>query len=204
MTSSTVLNPLPTRFQLLKATAVAILVASLVLITTVLPAEYGVDPTDIGKKLGLLGMSAEVEAAPELSAPVVAPAPALVTAPAKGDVMQNEYVVESHTAFRTDEMSVTLAPNKGAEIKARMLKGDQFTFNWLSDGGAVEFDMHGEKVDAAKDEFTSYWMADAAHAAGTFTAPFEGVHGWYWHNAGAVPVTVTVTVSGFYSELYRP
>jgi hypothetical protein len=204
MTSSTILNPLPTRSQLLKATVIAIVVAGLVLITTVLPAELGIDPTGIGKKLGLLGMSAEVEATSAPSTSVVAPASPAVTAPTKGDVMQNEYVAQSRTAFRSGEMSVTLAPNKGAEIKARMLKGDQFTFNWLSDGGAVEFDMHGEKVDAAKDEFTSYWMADADHAAGTFIAPFEGVHGWYWHNAGTEPVTVTVTVSGFYSELFRP
>lgn len=205
MNSSTVLNPLPTRSQLLKATAIAIVVAGLVLITTVLPAELGFDPTGIGKKLGLLGMSAEVETAPSPVAPTTVPAPAAaVVAPVKGGVMQNEYVVESRTPFRTGEMSVTLAPNKGAEIKARMLKGDQFTFDWRTDGGAVEFDMHGEKIDAAKDEFTSYWMADAARAAGAFTAPFEGVHGWYWHNGGTEPVTVTVTVSGFYSELFRP
>ncbi len=204
MTSSTVLNPLPTRSQLLKATAIAIIVAGLILITIVLPAELGFDPTGVGKRLGLLGMSAEFEAEPNAAAPSTAPTPAPVIAPAKGGVMQNEYVIESRTPFRSGEMSVTLAPNKGAEIKVRMLKGDQFTFDWRTDGGAVEFDMHGEKVDAAKDEFTSYWMADAAAGAGSFTAPFEGSHGWYWYNAGTEAVTVTVTVSGFYSELYRP
>ena len=205
MTSSTLLHPLPTRSQLIKATLIAIVVASLLLITTVLPAEYGIDPTGIGKKLGLYGMSAANTSTPESAAiqsppPIVAPAPS----DSVGSAIQNQYVMQSLTPFRSGEMSVTLAPNEGAEIKARMRKGAQFAFNWSVDSDMVEFDMHGEEVNAAKDEFTSYWMADAATAAGTFTAPFDGAHGWYWQNNGTEPVTVTVTVSGFYSELYRP
>jgi hypothetical protein len=205
MTTSNVLNPLPTRSQLLKATAIAIVVAALVLITTVLPAEFGIDPTGIGKRLGVLGMSAGDEPVADAQAPAApaAATPGPVVSP-NAALMRNGYVTQSATPFRSEQRSVTLGPNQGAEIKARMREGEHFTFSWSSDGGAVEFDMHGEKVNAAKDEFTSYWLADAASAAGTFTAPFEGVHGWYWHNAGTAPVTVTVQVSGFYSELFRP
>jgi len=41
-------------------------------------------------------------------------------------------------------------------------------------------------------------------AVGTFVAPFEGSHGWYWENRGTQSVKVDIEVSGFQSELYRP
>jgi len=207
MTSSTLLHPLPSRAQLVKATAIAAVAAGLILVIAVLPAEYGIDPTGLGRKLGLLGMSAGVatpEAAPVKSPPpTVAPAALPIAAPAS-TLVRNAYVAQSLTPFRSEAMRVTLAPDQGAEIKARMHKGDQFTFSWSTGAGPVEFDMHGEETHAAKDVFTSYWKDDAANGAGGFTAPFHGSHGWYWHNHGTEPVTVTVTVSGFYSELYRP
>lgn len=202
MTSNTILNPLPTRRKLIKATVISIVVAAVILVTTVLPAEHNIDPTGIGRKLGLLGMSAGAPPPKPVAPAPAAPAGAAPAAPA--NLVSNAYVIQSATPFRTTEMQVTLAPNQGAEIKARMRKGEHYTFNWSTGAGPVEFDMHGEETNAAKDAFTSYWQADAAAAAGTFTAPFEGTHGWYWHNNGAAPVTVTVTVSGFYSELFRP
>ena len=48
---------LPTSRQLLRSTLVAIIVAAVLLVTIVLPAEYGVDPTRIGSVLGLTKMS---------------------------------------------------------------------------------------------------------------------------------------------------
>lgn len=204
MTSSTRLHPLPSRAQLIKATVIAIAAASVILVIAVLPAEHGIDPTGIGRKLGLLGMSAGT-ATPEPAPGNAPPAAPAATAPAPlSAALRNEYVIQAVTPFRSGEMQVTLAPDKGAEIKAKMSKGEQFIFSWATGAGPVEFDMHGEETHAAKDVFTSYWKDDAASGAGTFTAPFDGSHGWYWHNHGTEPVTVTVSVSGFYSELYRP
>ena len=47
---------LPSSKQLIISTLIALSVASVLLITTILPAEYGVDPTGIGKHLGLTQM----------------------------------------------------------------------------------------------------------------------------------------------------
>src|SRR3546814_20394553 len=89
---------------------------------------------------------------------------------------------------------------KGAEIKAHMNQGDTFVFHWTADA-AVAVDMHGERVDAAKDEYTSYWIERGqSEASGTFTAPFDGSHGWYWLNRGDTPVNLPVTVGGFWTE----
>jgi len=181
---------LPSTGRLLKATAVAIAVAAVVLVTTVLPAEYGIDPTGIGTQLGLNVLGAPAEAAVS-DAPVIEPAAAAT-------------VVKHDANYRSDNMSLTLAPGKGAEIKAHMKQGDTFVFHWAADA-AVAVDMHGERVDAAKDEYTSYWIErEQSQASGSFTAPFDGSHGWYWLNRGDTPVTVQVAVSGFQQDLYRP
>ena len=47
---------LPSSQQLLKSTIVAAIAAVAILVTVVLPAEYGVDPTRIGRILGLTEM----------------------------------------------------------------------------------------------------------------------------------------------------
>ena len=46
-------SDLPTSSQLLKSTLFAFIVAGILLLTVILPAEYGVDPTGIGELLGL-------------------------------------------------------------------------------------------------------------------------------------------------------
>ncbi|WP_293373718.1 hypothetical protein [Nevskia sp.] len=179
-----------TTAQLLKASGGALLLASAILLTTVLPAEYGLDPTGIGQALGLTALSEPAAAAPPVTAAAVAPPASLV--------------VQRDTAFKSGELSLTLAANQGAEIKALMAAGDGFVFSWRSDGGPVNFDMHGEKPNAG-DEFTSYWKDRGKTSGhGSFTAPFAGSHGWYWKNKGAAPVTVTVTVSGWFERLYMP
>ena len=47
---------LPTSAQLLRSTLIAAGVATALLVTVVLPAEYGIDPTGVGRVLGLAEM----------------------------------------------------------------------------------------------------------------------------------------------------
>jgi hypothetical protein len=113
-------------------------------------------------------------------------------------------VFQAKDPFRTDETELTLAPGKGAEIKATMSKGQHFVFGWTADA-PVDFDMHGEATNAARDEFTSYWKdSDAASGHGAFEAPFDGTHGWYWQNLTPEPVTVRLKTSGHYLSIGRP
>lgn len=46
----------PTAWKLLRSTLLAIVAAAVLLVTTVLPAEYGIDLTGIGRVLGLTQM----------------------------------------------------------------------------------------------------------------------------------------------------
>jgi hypothetical protein len=198
----------PSGRQLLKLTGIAIAIATVILFTLVLPAEYGIDPTGIGRRLGLASLSggAAPKPAPE-PASKAAPQPArepdnvltLTPAPAAGTVWK------ASRPYRSDELSLTLRPNEGAEIKASMQQGERLVFSWTAQGGAVNFDMHGEKFNAPSNEYTSYWKGSGATTGhGQFTAPYAGTHGWFWRNRGSAPVTVTVKTAGFYEKLYKP
>ncbi|WP_273457453.1 hypothetical protein [Nevskia ramosa] len=182
--------------QLLKASGLALAVAGAILVTAVLPAEYGIDPTGIGSALGLTALSAKPAAA---APPATTTAESVLAVPSPSDA-----VVKRATPFHSEEMSLTLVANQGAEIKAAMKVGERFEFSWRSEGGPVSFDMHGEKPNDG-DNFSSYWKdRDQSEAHGSFVAPFDGVHGWYWKNRGSEPVTVTVKVSGYFDKLYMP
>ncbi|ODT76133.1 hypothetical protein ABS71_03695 [bacterium SCN 62-11] len=177
----------PSLAALTRATVVAALTALLLLITVVLPAEYGVDPTGLGRRIGLQQMRTR---------PATPAAPAIPPA-------TNGPVIRRDGPYRKDELTLMLLPGKGAEIKATMKKGDQFLFNWTADA-PVDFDMHGDEINAPKDVFTSYWkdeQKDSGH--GSLVAPFEGIHGWYWVNKTSRPVTIHVTTCGFYEKLAR-
>ncbi len=193
---------LPTTAQLLKATGAALSVAAILLTTVVLPAEYGIDPTGLGKRLGLTALSAKPANDP---APPTAPAATGLDPNFSLDSSPLTATWRSPTPFRSDSLTLTLQPDEGAEIKASMQAGERFVFSWKTNGGLVNFDMHGEKPNASPDAFSSYWKdRNKAEGHGAFVAPFDGSHGWYWRNRGDKPVTITVQTSGYYKKLYRP
>lgn len=184
---------------LARAFFAALAAAALILVLFVLPAEWGIDPTGAGKAMGLTRMAQGGEgrdAGP--TAPSAAPAAGLVIAPQSRDNIQ------ASTAWRTDEKRLTLAPHTGIEIKAHMARGDRLVFRWSSTG-KIRMDMHGEPRGGKEGEFTSFWkQKDLTEAQGSFIAPFDGTHGWYWRNGGETPVTIELKTAGFYKDLFEP
>jgi hypothetical protein len=178
---------IPTVRQLNRATLLAAVAASIILVTTVLPAEYGVDPTGIGSALGLTPMG-EMKAEAASGTPAVAPAKVAAA--------------EAPTALASSPATVrlTLQPDQGEEVKATMLAGQEFDYRWSTDGAEVRFELHGEPKDAVGDEYTSYEKGSSAGASGKFRAPFDGTHGWYWKNRTDKPVTITVTGTGTFQK----
>lgn len=199
MQQTTISEPLPSLTQLFKALGIALLVAAVILITVVLPAEYGIDPTGIGKALGLTELNAANTEETETAA---LPATAVIET---ADAVQSfATVTKSESPFQSKQMTILLEPGKGMELKALMREDEQFVFNWQTDGGQLYVDMHGERPNAG-DEFTSYWEEKQADSAyGGFTAPFDGSHGWYWRNRTKAPVTINLEISGFYEKIYKP
>lgn len=185
---------LPTLQELSRATVGAIIVASILLITAVLPAEAGIDPTGAGRWLGLTALG-EIKNG---GAPAATAAAVTVAAPAVP-----QPVAPAAYAFRSDELSLTLKPGEGAEIKAVMRAGDQMVYEWTADKGEVFFDFHGEPKGAAPDVFTSFEKGSKGAAKGDFEAPFEGIHGWYWKNRTTAAVTIQLKTSGVYEKIGR-
>jgi hypothetical protein len=177
---------LPSVPQLARAIGAALAAAAVILLIAVLPAEYGIDPTGIGRAIGLLRPPVS---AVSLSIPVTPEAAATVT--------------RSEAAFRSDEMTLSLKPGEGAEIKATMVKGGSYVFSWTVEGGTVEFDMHGEHTDGSGGEASYAKGEEAASLHGTFHAPFDGRHGWFWQNLTWEPVTVKLKTSGFYAKIEK-
>jgi len=181
--------------SLIKATGVAALIGLLVLITAILPAEYGIDPTGLGQKMGLTMLS-QAEAAEPASLEAGSSSSNLLALSA-GPVRKTQ------SSLSSDTTTVTLKPNEGIEVKATMNAGDRMVFNWASEGGPVNFDMHGEQINDG-DNFTSYWQGrNESVASGAFEAPFDGTHGWYWRNRGDETVTIVLQTSGFYDGISK-
>lgn len=189
----------PSPSALAKATGGAAVAAIAILTFFVLPAEYGIDPTGVGTALGITGM---VAGEGSEAAPATAQAP---TTTAGDQPMPTKDAISKATPWRQDEMTITLAPHSGQEVKAHMTKADSFVFQWKTSGGPVKAEMHGEKLNATDGAFTDYWKElEMTGGQGNFTAPFDGTHGWYFRNKGETPVTVTVKTVGFYKDLFLP
>lgn len=106
-------------------------------------------------------------------------------------------------AETVDEMSVTLAPGQGAEVKVEAKQGAKINYSWTVEGGVVNFDAHGEAF-AAPDKTHSYKKGrGAASDEGEITAAFDGKHGWFWRNRGDKDVTVKVRATGDYTNFKR-
>lgn len=98
-----------------------------------------------------------------------------------------------------NEMVFTLAPSEAKEIKLVMAAGDVANFEWVSEGGGVNYTQHGDDGGANEVRFEDGRAAPGQD--GTMAAPFAGKHGWFWRNRGEAPVTVTLRVGGVYSQV---
>ncbi|PLR09223.1 transmembrane anchor protein [Caulobacter flavus] len=192
-------SDLPTTQQLLKSTGLAAVIAGGLLVAVVLPAEYGIDPTRLGSVFGLTEMgrikrqlaaeeAAEASSAPAVAADAPAAAPPAQPAPA------------SATAARSDETTITLAPDEAAEIKLTMSAGATARYAWSSSGGKINFDMHADRPGV---KYHAYGKGSAKDAQGELKAAFDGAHGWFWRNRTGGPVTIVLKTNGAYSQIKR-
>ncbi len=187
-------NDLPSSSALLRSTIIAAAVALVLLVTVVLPAEYGIDPTRIGRVLGLtemgeIKMSLAKEAA---TADSTEAASGPATTPTAGT---------SPAGLSSHVTEIVLVPNEGKEIKLVMQKDARVTYSWLSSGGVVNYDTH---ADAPGISYHGYAKGTGKQSDdGVLVAAFDGAHGWFWRNRGRETVTVTLRTNGDYQELKR-
>jgi hypothetical protein len=209
-------SELPTSRQLLRSTVIAMGVAAALLVTVVMPSEYAIDPTGVGRVLGLTQMGEMKEVLAEEAAADAAVQPAatpVVQAPAPGQVAPQEQVAaapvaepvaEPQQALKTDEVTVTLKPGEASEIKLEMVDKATVSYEWATDGVPVNHDTHGEPYNGPKGYYHSYSKAKQVKGdKGEFTAIFDGTHGWFWRNRSNSDVTITLKTKGEYLSVKR-
>ncbi len=171
-------HPIQSVKSLIKATLVACLLAVIILLTAILPAEYGIDPTGLGEKMGLMVLS---EPAEKTIRPVI---------PSCDGV-----------SIQDDAVKITVLAHSGLEYKLFMEKGALLSYSWKTGGEKLYFDFHGEPQGDTTGYFKSYKETKSNQDSGSQTVPFSGSHGWYWKNESDVPVTVSLQTQGVYQVI---
>lgn len=203
-------HPVLGKNAILKSILFALVLGTIILVTAVLPAEYGLDPTGAGKLFGFSRLYVAEEGAKNAgsSTQVVQSYPLIklekagsgpdVPRPAEAE---NPPPIQQ-PAFREDSVQVIVPAGKGIEYKINMLKHGTLKYEWATDQGTVYFDFHGE-VKQGKDAkavyFESYTIAYSNNMVGTLLSPYEGKHGWFFRNNGKEDITVTLRLKGQYT-----
>ena len=196
----------PSGKQIARSVALAVVVAAVLLVTAVLPAEYGIDPTGIGGALGFTKLHAPATRTIEVKDVIggnerVREVP--IPAPGEPTPLPNPAVHQSEDALpQTRTVTITLGVDKETEVKAIMHEAKVIVYAWRVEGGKVYSDMHGHDPATGGEAFVRYREdQETAGDSGSLVAPFTGEHGWYWLNVSSTPVTITLTLTGFFDDI---
>lgn len=188
-------NDLPSSAQLIKSTIIAFVVAGVLLLLVILPAEYGYDPTGVGQLLGLKKMG-EIKTSLEneaLTEPQI-----LMNNNSSAEKEKTEIVEENQNI-----MEVLIEPDQAIEIKLEMKKGSIVQYKWTTENEELNFNLHGDGYKGMHQS-TTYKKGRSVHSdQGELKAEFDGYHGWFWRNRNDVSVTVKLEATGDFIQMKR-
>ena len=190
-------NDLPSSSQLLKSTFIALTIAVTLLLCIVIPAEYGKDPTGVGKLLGLkemgeIKMRLEKESLNEKQ-------------------VHNEHI-SLKTEFREssktieenqDVLEFIIEPNEAIEIKLEMIEGSFAKYKWATQNGGLNYNLHGDGYKGSQKSITYKKGRMKSSDIGEIISEFDGYHGWFWRNRNNTAVTVTLETVGDYIQIKK-
>ena len=199
---------LPSSKKLIKSTAIAAVSAVVVLVTCVMPAEYAIDPTGMGKVLGLTKMGEIKQSLAEESenginaAQAVNSVEQISVETSTQSAADNAHMIMP--AIYKESISIELKPGQATEVKLTMPQSASVNFDWKAVGGGLNYDTHGDPVNAPKGFYHGYGKGkNETTQQGVLKAAFDGKHGWFWRNRTENPVTVTLLVEGQFSEMKK-
>jgi len=203
----------PSKQRIAAATAVALLIAAVLLVTAGLPAEYGIEPLGTGGALRLtdLAQASKKPAASAAKDTVAATiVPVLEASPDGGAPLVKGAFIAQPSRYKIDSREIKLAPREGMEIKYNMKRGAGLIYSWKA-SGKLFFEFHGEPDvkppgKGGTDYYETYELDDKVgkdQAHGTFLAPSTGIHGWFWENKRGDEVTLKLVSAGFYDWILQ-
>lgn len=147
--------------------------ALIVLVLAVWPAEFGFDPTGFGRLTGLSALS-EDSAQTELYHEVE-----------NGEMM-------------SDQKTWTLLPYENLEYKYTLKEGASLIYTW-SASAPIDYDFHTDAEIDGEEVSDSFMISESDGVSGSYTAPYQGIHGWYWENLSTEPIEISLSSRGFYT-----
>jgi hypothetical protein len=200
--------------QLLASVLLALIGGVLLTLLVVLPAESGKDPSGFGAVSGLdqLSTTRQVESR-ALGKPDQAGHSGLYVAidPANispvvddfGDsipALDGANLRVHDTPYKSETIEIDIDTHGQVEYKAIMSQGEVLLYEWVADG-EVYYDFHAHQVEGNPEFWTRYSEGEGRKDQGSIVAPYQGQHGWFWMNTESRPITVRLTIAGYYDEL---
>jgi hypothetical protein len=174
-------------------------------VTIVLPDEYTIGVTAVGREANLINLAAPARIIE--MADVIGGNEQLRTIPlpATGGAvpLPNPAAYQDEvTPPVTRTMQVEIPAGSQIDVKVKMKSGKVILYTWQVDQGNVYVDYYGQDPALGDDFWVRYEeLHEGSTSSGSLTAPFSGEHGWYWLNYNEFDVTITLTVSGYFDDI---
>ena len=177
------------RKKLLIGTGVGVAAGAAIVVLFVLPAEYGIDPTGVGKATGLVKIADPDN--PELERGM--------QRMAEQDVLLVSETPPGTEPGASDVWEYDLAPFEAVEFKYTIPEDARVAFRWQA-SAPLNYDMHAHPFEGGEEMTESYGIDEAEAVQGVYIAPFTGIHGWYWQNRSMDNVTLRLDASGGFTH----
>lgn len=226
-------HELPSSKQLIHSTLLAMITAAIILLTVILPAEYAIDPTGVGRWLGLTEMGEiKGQLAEELAADINASQINQEAEQSTSDTAPTALVDSEETPDQsTQSTSVNLESNSKEaadiplpnsanipaviwrdEVRIALRPGQGTEIKLVMDKGmtanffweGVEGPLNYDTHGDTKGRSISYEKGRGVKSdEGKLTAAFTGNHGWFFRNRTQNDVTLVLKMRGDYKEVKR-
>jgi hypothetical protein len=145
----------------------------------------------------------------------VAPTETAVAEPAKPEAVNGwrEYPLRDGVIsiqpfrWRTDSIDIPVKAGADLEYKLEMKKGQGivYSINYgdLVDPAVIVSEFHGHTPKGAdgNGDLMYYSKTGGTNENGVFSAPWDGIHGWYLKNQSDKDLVVKLDVAGFYKRM---
>jgi hypothetical protein len=188
-------DSLPPWRRLIVYATLAVIAIAVITLTIVLPAEKGVDPTGLGRVIGLTQMG-EVKL--------------ILAMDAADHEAEEKYARESDSLAlvapgadtlgtgSVDDTRLEVGAGETAEIRLVMKRGARVSYAWTVEGSPVRVVAFADPVNAVPSRSRAQGTDSGTGATGEIVAGFDGWHGLRWFNPANVPVTIALRTSGRY------
>jgi len=135
--------------QLVKTVIIAFLISSIVFVTAVLPAEFGIDPVGTGKLFGFKRLYQKekkdvTKNSSKLNFKKIKMSKLGSSKDVPKPIEANNLPPKEQYVLRNDTIKVIVPAKKGIEYKVKTLKYAVVNYEWSTDNGIVYIDFHGE------------------------------------------------------------